>query len=231
MTPKQQAMYDKMEQDQLIPILGSLPDQVTAALTGRKAKIMAVNAAAVVTKLLQIASGAVYDGTGGYSVIDTSRYELIMDLAEARKHPLVFFFWKHQRDLMIAEATKRSMSFAVIDADTTDAERFAIVSQYQLGQYDVLFAHPQSAAHGLTLTKGNSTIWPGPTYNLEWFVQGSQRQARIGQKSKTEVLTVIANGSREAEIYDHILMPKNTRMSNLLNLVALGTEDRELEMA
>jgi SNF2 family DNA or RNA helicase len=123
------------------------------------------------------------------------------------------------------------MSFAVIDADTTDAERFAIVSQYQLGQYDVLFAHPQSAAHGLTLTKGNSTIWPGPTYNLEWFVQGSQRQARIGQKSKTEVLTVIANGSREAEIYDHILMPKNTRMSNLLNLVALGTEDRELEMA
>jgi SNF2 family DNA or RNA helicase len=223
MTPKQQAMYDKMEQDQLIPILGSLPDQVTAALTGRKAKIMAVNAAAVVTKLLQIASGAVYDGTGGYSVIDTSRYELIMDLAEARKHPLVFFFWKHQRDLMIAEATKRSMSFAVIDADTTDAERFAIVSQYQLGQYDVLFAHPQSAAHGLTLTKGNSTIWPGPTYNLEWFVQGSQRQARIGQKSKTEVLTVIANGSREAEIYDHILMPKNTRMSNLLNLVALRT--------
>lgn len=231
MTPRQRRMYDKMEQDQLLPLLGSLTDQVTAALTGKQHKIIAINAAAVITKLLQIASGAVYDGTGGYSVIDDSRYELLLDLAEMRKHPLMFFFWKHQRDLLTAEAEKRGMSFAVIDASTSDAERFAIVSKYQLGLYDVLFAHPQSAAHGLTLTKGTTTIWPGPTYNLEWFVQGSQRQARIGQKEKTEIVTVIANDTRETEIYDEILMPKNTRMSNLLKLAALGTADRELEAA
>ena len=38
--------------------------------------VTAVNAASVATKLLQIASGAVYNDTGGYSQVATERYEL-----------------------------------------------------------------------------------------------------------------------------------------------------------
>lgn len=217
MTPKQQRMYDDMEEKQLLPLLSSK-------------RVLAVNAAAVITKLLQIASGAVYDGSGNYEVLDTSRYEMLMDLAAARQHPLVFFFWKHQRDLLLQEAEKRGMTFAVIDGETGDDERHAIVHAYQRGEYDVVFAHPKSAAHGLTMTRGTSTIWACPTYDLEWFKQGSRRQARIGQKQKTEILTVIAEGTREAEIYDQILMPKDGRMSNLLDLFVQGMKDLEPEL-
>jgi SNF2 family DNA or RNA helicase len=227
MTKRQQKMYDTMEQDQLLPILGSLTDQVAGALTGKKKQILAVNAAAVITKLLQIASGAVYDSPGSYSVIDTSRYEMLMDLAEVRKHPLMFFYWEHQRDLLVAEAEKRGMSFAVIDGNTNDAERAAIALKYQAGQYDVLIAHPQTTAHGFTFTRGTSTIWPGPTYNLEWFVQGNARQARIGQTEKTEIITALAENTREIEIYDSILMPKGDRMSNLLGLFVAGMKEIE----
>lgn len=223
LTPKQRKLYGMMEQDQLLPLLDKL--------AGKPSKIIAVQASAVVTKLLQIASGAVYDDTGNYAVLDTSRYELLMELASARKHPLMFFYWRHQLEMMCAEAEKRGMTFAVIDGNTNDAERAAVVAAYQAGQYDVLFAHPQSAAHGLTLTRGTSTIWPGPTYNLEWFTQGSKRQARIGQKEKTEVLTVLATDTRETEIYDWVLMPKESRMGNLLSLVAQGTEIFETEAA
>jgi SNF2 family DNA or RNA helicase len=232
MTPKQRKLYDQLEQDKLLPILGTLQDQVAHALVGGKQRqILAINAAAVMTKLLQIASGAVYDVAGGYSVIDTSRYELLLDLAEGRKHPLIFFFWKHQRDLLVAEAERRGHTYAVIDGKTSDAERYSITTRYQLGQYDVLFLHPRSAAHGLTFTAGTSTIWSGPTYDLEWFVQGSSRQARIGQKEKTEIITVLAEDTREDEVYNGILMPKQGRMSTLLGLFVEGMRDRELEEA
>lgn len=227
MPPKQRKLYDQLEQDRLLPILGSIQQQCINALSNTKtANVLAINAAAVVTKLLQLASGAVYDSTGGYTVIANDRYELVMDLAQARKHPLVFFLWKHQRDLLVDEATRRGMKFAVIDGSTSDAERFGFVTRYQAGEYDVMFGHPKSIAHGLTLTAGTSTIWPSPTHDLEWFIQGNSRQARIGQKNKTEVITVLADDSRDLDVYHEILMPKEKRMSSLLQLFLQGTKDK-----
>jgi SNF2 family DNA or RNA helicase len=60
--------------------------------------ITAVNAAATTTKLLQIASGAVYDENGEYHLIDTDRYDMVADMCEERQHTVVFFLWKHQKD-------------------------------------------------------------------------------------------------------------------------------------
>lgn len=209
---KQRRVYDEMEQAQLLFLA--------------KTKVTAVNAAAVATKLLQIASGAVYDNDGSYHVVDKSRYELLLDLAEARKHPLMLFFWRHQKELLVEEAGKRGLTFAVLDGDTNDAERMAIVTAYQRGAYDVLFGHPQTVAHGLTLTKGTSIIWPGPTYNLEWWKQANRRQARIGQTLKTEVVTVLAPGTVEERVYS-LCMAKDTRQVNLLDLFSSMTPQAE----
>jgi len=132
----------------------------------------------------------------------------------------VYFFWQHQRDALIAEAKRRDMTYCVLDGDATDTQRIAMVNAYQRGEYDVMFAHPASAAHGLTLTKGTSTIWSGPTYNLEWFKQGNKRQARIGQTEKTEIVVCMAKDTIEEKVYNDILMPKDMRMGNLLNMFA-----------
>jgi SNF2 family DNA or RNA helicase len=189
---------------------------------GKLGGVTAINAAAVATKLLQVASGAVYDGTGKYAVIDTSRYELILDLCEQRKHPLVLFQWKHQRDLLVAEAEKRGKTFAVFDGDTTDEERFNIVQRYQRGQYDVLFAHPKTVGHGQTLTRGTSTIWASPTHLAAQFLQASSRQRRIGQTEKTETVVIIAEGTTDEWVYENC-MRKDGRMKSLLELFAGNT--------
>jgi SNF2 family DNA or RNA helicase len=207
LTPKQRKLYETMELTQLLPLL-----------QGKNLSLTAVNAAAVATKLLQICSGAVYTEGGKYQLIDSARYEAIIDMAAERKHPLVFFFWQHQRQALIAEAEKRGMTYAVIDGESSDTERITIVNAYQRGVYAVLFAHPKSAAHGLTLTAGNSIIWTGPTYDLSWFKQGNRRQARIGQKSKTEIIVCLAKDSIEERVYHDILMAKDKRMGNLLDL-------------
>lgn len=177
--------------------------------------ITAINAAAVVTKLLQIASGAVYDEEGKYHVVSRDRYELVADLAEERKHCVVFFNWTHQRDLLMEEFKKRDMTFAVIDGDVSARKREEAVDFFQAGMYRVLLAHPQSAAHGLTLTRGTRTIWASPTYNLEHWLQGNHRIDRIGQKEKTETVNVLAEGTIEQHVYT-VLTEKRDRLTSLL---------------
>ena len=207
LTPKQRKMYDQMETTQML------------FLKGKDPAVIAVNAAVVAGKLLQVASGAVYGVESTPVLVDDGRYKMVIDLVEERKHSLVFFHWTHQRDALCAEAEKRGINFAVIDGKVNEHERDRIVTAYQAGVYQVLFAHPRSAAHGLTLTKGTTTIWASPTYDLELYEQGSKRQHRMGQTQKTETITIIAPGTIDERVYE-ILQGKNARMKNLLDLFA-----------
>lgn len=201
---KHRGAYDQME-----------TDSIARLETGN---ITAVNAASVVTKLLQIASGAVYDGESNYHVVDESRYELIGDLAEERKFSIVFFLWKHQRDMLIEEFKKRKLTHTLIDGSVTIKKRNDAVTYFQNGFYRVLLAHPQSAAHGLTLTKGTSTIWSSPTYNLEHWLQGNRRIYRAGQTQKTETVNIIAEDTIEERVYK-VLTEKNVKLVDLLKVL------------
>lgn len=180
--------------------------------------INAVNGAVLYSKLLQIASGAVYSSEGEWAEVDHARYELVADLAEERKHSIVFFTWEHQRDALIKEFQKREILFAVFDGSTKDAERNRIVAAYQKGEYQVLLAHPKSAGHGLTLTQGTATIWASPTYNLEHFLQGLKRVHRIGQTKKTETIVVVAEGTIDEDVWNVCKM-KDARQNNLLEIL------------
>jgi SNF2 family DNA or RNA helicase len=227
--PKHRKAYDEMMEKCMLEIHGTVEEQALARMRATtvaelkaKAKIApkvvtAMHAGVLAQKLLQIASGAVYESPDKYHVLDYGRYEMILDLIEERQHSLCFFYWKHQRDMLCAEADKRGITFAVIDGSTKESERDDIVARYQRGMYQTLFAHPKSAAHGLTLTKGTTTIWPSPTYDLELFKQGSKRQHRMGQTKKTETIIVTAQDTVEEKVYK-ILSDKNARMDSLLDL-------------
>lgn len=181
--------YDKLERDSAL-ILNS--DKV----------ITAVNGAVLYNKLLQCSSGAVYSDETGYALLDTDRIELIGALVEARKHSVVFFSWKHQRDELVKYAKKEKWSYAIIDGDTTKkGERERIVEDYQRGLYKVLFAHPQSAGHGLTLTRGTTTIFASPTPNLEHYLQAYKRIYRISQTEKTETIMVVAKNTIDERVW------------------------------
>ena len=180
--------------------------------------VTAVNGAVVYGKLLQIASGAVYNDSGSYSLLDTTRYELILDLVEEREHSIVFFQWEHQKNELVKEAKARGISHAVFDGSTPDKLRTKLVVDYQERKYQVLFAHPQSAGHGLTLTKGTATIWASPTYNLEHFLQGLKRVHRIGQTQRTETIVVVAEGTIDEQVWE-VCQKKDAKQGDLLNIL------------
>ena len=181
--------------------------------------VTAVNGAVLYGKLLQMASGAVYDDQDGYSLIDTERYELVGDLVEERKHSVVFFNWEHQKQELIKEFERRGYDWCLIDGSVHETKRPEIVNDYQAGKYKVLLAHPQSAGHGLTLTKGTRTIWASPTHNLEHWIQGLKRIYRIGQTEKTETIVIVARGTVDELVWRRT-QDKNMKLSDLLEELA-----------
>ena len=116
-------------------------------------------------------------------------------------------------------ADKRGISYAIIDGVATTDERNRAVELFQAGKIKAIFAHPKSASHGLTLTKGTTTIWCSPTYNVEHFEQFNRRIYRAGQTRKTETLLITATGTIDENAYE-ILTNKHDKMTNLLELLS-----------
>jgi len=189
-----------------------------AILELREGGISAFNAGVLANKLLQLASGAVYDDQSIVQLYDTGRYELVLDLAEQRKQCVVAFNWKHQRDHLTQLADERGITYGVIDGGVSARQRETVVTNFQAGLIKIIFAHPASAAHGLTLTRGTTTIWASPTYNAEHYTQFNKRIYRIGQKHKTETLLVTAANTIDTEVASR-LMGKVEKMTDLLEML------------
>jgi len=170
------------------------------------------------SKLLQVASGAVYDGTGEYAVANTDRYNLVLDLIEEREASVTAFFWVHQKEQLLLLARKRGIKFGLIDGTVSMDDRSKAVKDFQAGKLQTLFAHPMSAAHGLTLTRGTTTIWPGPIDDAERFSQFNRRIYRAGQTRKTETILVAANDTLDVGVYNN-LQGKVGDMKDLLEIL------------
>jgi SNF2 family DNA or RNA helicase len=190
-----------------------------------KGEVQALNAASLAGKLLQIASGAVYDADGTVHVIDSTRYELIAELVAQRTHSLVAFQWRHQRDELIKALNQQNINdIAIVDGEH-NTNTATLVEDFQSGKYRVLLAHPQSAGHGLTLTKATTTIWASPTWNAEHFEQFNRRIYRTGQTQKTETILIEAAETLDNRVYTALQSKIDKQLDLLQLLKSLATPD------
>ena len=190
-----------------------------AVLMLKEGTVTAVNAAVMAGKLFQLASGCVYDQNGEAILIDNSRAELVGDLVDARDHSVVFFEWGHQKNAFSKELSKRKMNHAIIDGSVSNSERARIVDRFQEGDYRALLLHPKTGAHGLTLTRGRTTIWGSLPYQPDVMKQGLARVYRGGQKHKTENIQIVGEGTRELEVFE-IMSGRKKRMETFLEILA-----------
>ena len=196
-----------------------------SVLYTKSGTVNAVHAGARVKKLLQLVTGAVYDEDSLVQFIHQERYDIVITLASQRAHSLVAFNWRHERDALVELAEKEGLSYEVIDGSVPAERRKDIVARYQAGQIRVLFCHPQSASHGLTLTRASTVIWCSPTYNAEHFQQFNQRIYRAGQTQKTETILIQAKDTWEPEVYKKL----NTKLGRMENLLHILTEVKNYE--
>jgi hypothetical protein len=180
--------------------------------------ITATAAASLRLALLQTLTGGAYGVGGTAHQIATERDDLVLDLVEARAACIVSFQFRHQRDRLLATAKKRRLPHGLIDGTVPLRRRTEVVEQFQRGDLRVLFMHPATGSHGLTLTRGTTLIWASPTDNAEHFQQMAYRIRRPGQVHKTEVIKICATNTIETRVY-HQLRQKLTAQAALLQLL------------
>lgn len=192
---KLQAQYEKLRDESIIML--------------KEGAVNAVNAAVLRGKLLQLASGSVYGENGKAHVVDDGRTELVLDLIEQRAHSITFYNWDHQREALLKGLVSRKIPHAEITRNTKDRDRGRIVREYQDGQYQTLIMHPQTGAHGLTLTRGTAVIWCSPTDRADLLVQGKHRVLRGVQDKETENVMVCALNTLERGVYERTQNKRN----------------------
>lgn len=154
-------------------------------------EITAANAGAVMMKLLQIATGWVYDKDKSTVKLDADdRINAIVETVDAcDQKVLVFVPFIHALDGISEALSKENIEHAVVSGQTPIGERSEIFNLFQnTDKYKVLLAHPQCLAHGVTLTAANTIIWVAPVTSLEIYEQANARISRVGQKHKQLVL-------------------------------------------
>jgi SNF2 family DNA or RNA helicase len=162
-----------------------------ARVMAQSHEITALNAGAVLMKLLQISTGYVYTRDGRTVSLDNDmRLQALVDNVNASAHKVIVFCpFKHTLAGVAKRLTDEGNSVGVVSGDTPKGERDIIFGGFQNGtEPRVLVAHPACMSHGLTLTAADTIIWFGPTSSLETFEQANARIRRVGQHHKQQIL-------------------------------------------
>jgi len=153
--------------------------------------IDAMNAGAVLSKLLQISTGYVYTRDGSIVSLDNNeRIQAMLDAVSSSDGKIIVFVpWKHALDGVYAALFAEDIDVAKISGDTPKSERDRVFKEFQTtDNIRVIAAHPGTMSHGLTLTSASTIVWFSPTTSLETFEQANARITRVGQAKKQLVL-------------------------------------------
>jgi superfamily II DNA or RNA helicase len=153
----------------------------------KEGDIVAVNAAAKMIKMLQVACGVVRDEHGQPVILDCEdRLRVLRDtLREVgcpKKKAIVAVPFVYVMDYIKQELDRKGYRSAVINGEVPHHAREAAIRKWQGTDYDVLIVHPEVTAHGLDLTASDTLIYYCPPYGVKLF---KQLNARImGEKQK-----------------------------------------------
>lgn len=166
-----------------------IKDQMLVQAAGEQ--ISAVNAAAKLTKLLQISGGAVYSDNHEVVEFDVSpRLAALMEVLDETEHKVIIFVpFKHTIELVANHLTNQGVTNEIINGEVPAKERSNIISRFQTTEFPrVLIIQPQSASHGVTLTAADTVVFWSPVMSVETYLQCVARIDRVGQVNKMTVV-------------------------------------------
>jgi SNF2 family DNA or RNA helicase len=178
LTPQQAKYYNLLKERMLVQAAGET--------------ITAVNAAASLSKLLQISCGAAYADDKSVVEFDSAPRLSVLEeiLDETNRKVLIFALFRSTIDTIMTHLQKRHNTAETIHGGITPPKRADIIRRFQ-NEPDprILVMQPQATAHGLTLTAADTVVFYGPLMSVEQYVQCTARADRKGQNS--DKVTVI----------------------------------------
>ena len=177
LTPMVNRYYHQLKNQMLIKAAGE--------------QISTVNAAASLSKLLQISGGAVYSDSHEVIEFDISpRLNALMEVIDETSHKVIIFVpFRHTIEVVSNHLTKEGITNELIHGDISAKERASIISRFQTSEDPrTLVIQPQSASHGVTLTAANTVVFWSPVMSVETYLQCVARIDRVGQRNSMTVV-------------------------------------------
>lgn len=182
LSDKARELYKKLEKELLLPF--------------QDADVVASTAAVLSNKLLQMASGAVYDEERGVKQIHEAKLDALEDIIEAAngKPVMVFYNFKHS-----LERIQQRFPQARILRKGKDGNED--IRAWNNDEIPLLLLHPKSAGHGLNLQESScqTVVWYDQIWSLEEDQQANARVHRQGQTRRIVVLRLVAEGTMDEE--------------------------------
>lgn len=193
---KERAVYERLEQDLVIELNGQVVD--------------AANAAVLSGKLLQLASGAIYDENGDVIIVHGAKLDALEDLVEAAngQNLLVAYWHKHDLERIIERFPQARVLKTAKD-----------IAAWNNGEITFGLIHPASAGHGLNLQAGGHLlIWFSLTWSLELYQQTNARLYRQGQTQPVTITHLVAEKTLDEAVLT-ALDAKNLTQTALIEAI------------
>lgn len=147
--------------------------------------VLAENAAVLVGKLSQVASGFVYTSDGEAVPIHNAKLDAVQALIDG---PTVIVY-QYREELDRLE-------------DLFGDDCTSHIELFKRGVVDILLMHPKSAGHGIDLTVSCNMIIYGPVWSSDLTRQTIARIWRRGQTRRCTVWTLVSEGTIDESIVD-----------------------------
>jgi len=178
LTPQQAKYYNLLKERMVMQAAGET--------------ITAINAAAAVSKLLQISCGAAYTDDKEVVEFDAAPRLGVLEeiLEETSRKVIIFALFRSTIDAIHAHLLKKNIETECIHGDISPSKRADTIRRFQSEPNPrVLVMQPQASAHGITLTAADTVVFFGPLMSVEQYIQCIARADRKGQNS--DKVTVI----------------------------------------
>jgi hypothetical protein len=222
---KAMAFYDEMERESVVDL-------------GDNVVVEAETAAALSSKLLQMASGVLYEtfmledfDTGDFEKvkrvhhIHTAKMETLKEILEELSGEPVIVVYHFKSSL--ARLKKEFPKAAQMD------RAGKCVKPWNDRKIPILLMHPQSGGHGLNLQfGGHNIVFYDLIWSLELWIQVIGRLARQGQKNPVLVQVLTAIGTMDIHLFKALRLKEDAQavMLNLLKRLIRKHRKRQEEL-
>lgn len=230
LSKEDQTRYRSMADNAILEVLDE---------AGNETMIEAKTAASLIGKLLQMASGFIYETKNVFADEDEEKVKverkahilhnhklealdrILDDMKEQGERVVVVYHYKPSLDRLM----KRYKKGVVMDKEG------ALVKDWNAGKIDLLFIHAQSAGHGLNMQKGGRVmVFFDLTWSLELYLQVIGRLARQGQLYQVLVYHLIAKGTDDMRVVERLREKRDTQDWLFDRLKRLKAKRRRLEL-
>jgi SNF2 family DNA or RNA helicase len=179
--PEVQAQYKQLKRSMVVEIDG--------------VEITAVSAAALANKLLQAASGALYDEDKNVVVAHDAKLEALESILEQAGGPVLVFY--HYKSSLSRIATRFPQAVAMDPG---------VLDDWRAGKVPLMLAHPQSGGIGVNLQcnahEMAHVVWFDLPWSSESYVQANARVYRQGQEKPVMLHHLVASGTIDQQVVD-----------------------------